>query len=287
MAMTGLTKVVCMASITLERVRAYHDKKPRRICFSITHKNALKRSSSPSQYIGTFNVPFGETIQHLFPFQLKRNYSDKIHPDAMWLSIQSEEVYSRAKDWVDAQDGRVFFRDCLYTSVALDMNVDADKKFTYIGALEEKAKKSGDTEATLALTQKYVEAISSYPLYLQADMVVAVPPSLGKDPQKHLPSRIATLVAKQLNKTDITHHLIAQNPKKPVKGLALEKKWEEWEKTQLSYNGDLTGKTIILLDDKYQSGSSIQYVAMILQKAGASQIYGLCAVSTQSNTDNQ
>ncbi len=45
-------------------------------------------------------------------------------------------------------------------------------------------------------------------------------------------------------------------------------------------------KTIILIDDKYQSGITIQYIAMKLQQAGAHEVYGLSFVKTLRDKDN-
>ncbi len=44
---------------------------------------------------------------------------------------------------------------------------------------------------------------------------------------------------------------------------------------------------ILLLDDLYQSGITMQYVAMKLQKAGAEKIFGLSIVKSLNDTDNQ
>ena len=45
-------------------------------------------------------------------------------------------------------------------------------------------------------------------------------------------------------------------------------------------------RTILLVDDLYQSGASINYVAMTLQQAGARAILGLAAEKTCRNDDN-
>lgn len=44
--------------------------------------------------------------------------------------------------------------------------------------------------------------------------------------------------------------------------------------------------SVILIDDKYQSGTTINFVASILRGAGAGAIYGLCIVKTARDTDN-
>ena len=76
-----------------------------------------------------------------------------------------------------------------------------------------------------------------------------------------------------------------------VKYCAFEEKWEVWEKAKVSFQKsadfNVNGKTIILIDDIYQSGITIQYIAMKLQQAGAKEVYGLCFEKTLRDTDNK
>jgi hypoxanthine phosphoribosyltransferase len=46
------------------------------------------------------------------------------------------------------------------------------------------------------------------------------------------------------------------------------------------------GKSIVVVDDLYQSGLTINYVAEELRLAGAKEVLGLAAVKTLSNDDN-
>jgi len=46
---------------------------------------------------------------------------------------------------------------------------------------------------------------------------------------------------------------------------------------------DFEGKDIVLLDDLYMSGITLQYVAMKLKEAGAGKVYGLCLVKSFGN----
>lgn len=46
---------------------------------------------------------------------------------------------------------------------------------------------------------------------------------------------------------------------------------------------DLEGKSILLVDDLYQSGLTMQYVAMILKNAGCSRVFGLTLVKSLGN----
>lgn len=276
-----------MRLITPDSVQEYQARSPKRICFTHQHTGALKRSWP--RYEGTFNVPFNDSFGRLFPFPLfpvkKPKYDN---PDAHWYSIQNKEAFEEIQSWIQKQGSRVFLRDCLSASIALSYNLDMKgKSHTPIGYWEDQAKNYGNSDAIVHLVHECVNAINSYGLYSQADYIAAVPPSKDKKSAQDLPFQVAQLVAKQTNKQHITENFCMAFSKKPVKTLQLEDRWNEWEKTELSYSGDLTGKTIILIDDKYQSGTSIHYVARKLQEAGAVQVYGLCLVKTMRDTDNQ
>ena len=92
----------------------------------------------------------------------------------------------------------------------------------------------------------------------------------------------------RLGKGDITGYFHFGAEKKSVKSATLDNKWNSWEETQLTFGGiDIIDKKVILIDDKYQSGTTIQYIAMKLQEAGVYQVYGLSMVKTMRDTDNQ
>ena len=141
-------------------------------------------------------------------------------------------------------------------------------------------------DAIKALAEHCINTITRIPLYRYADMVCATPsrPEKGFD----LPSEVVSIVSDRIKKEDITGHFEFGEKKPPLKSAPLDDKWDAWDESQLIFdNIDITNKKIILIDDKYQSGTTIQYVAMKLQMAGASEVYGLSMVKTMRDTDNR
>lgn len=276
-----------MEPITKASVEAARSKEPKRICFGTIHKAEPKRSTG-GKYTGTFNAPFGDGFSKIFPYELFPNKHDSFHDASVWLSISTEDEFQKIGQWVNHQGDRVFLRDCLYTSIALSHNFcDAKEgERTEIGDLEYRAKQHQDEDAVKALAKHCVRTINDLPLYKDADLVCAVPPK--PDKAFDLPSRIASLVSKKLNMEDVTGHFNFGAKKQSVKSASLDDKWSAWENAKLTFSGfDIKDKNIILIDDKYQSGTTIQFIAMKLQEAGAHQIYGLSIVKTMKDTDNQ
>ena len=275
-----------MGKITKETIDQAWEKEPKRICFATTHASEPKRKASPP-YVGTINVPFGEGFGRLFPFQLFPNPRDIYHEDSYWLGIKSEEDFEKINAWVKSQGNLVFLRDCLYASIAMSQNRTAPdvSDMTEIGELEYQAKEYHDMGAVELLAVHCANTIMSIPLYSKADLVCAVPsrPSKGFD----LPSLAVSTVSEMVKKENITHHFSFRGGKESVKSVTRDERWNVWHDALITFNGNLTDKRIILIDDKYQSGTTIQYIAMKLQDAGAHHVVGLCMVKTMRDTDNQ
>ncbi|MCH7958775.1 MAG: hypothetical protein IID08_01500 [Candidatus Hydrogenedentes bacterium] len=282
--LSDLNKLPQITRKTVEETRA---KEPKRICFSVYETGEPKRSKNPS-FVGTFNVPFGEGFSRLFPWTLFPNKHDKFHKESVWLSISDEQEFLKIEAWVKSQGPRVFLRDCLSTSVALSHNFcnTTDGKRTDIGQLEFLAKNQHDADATRTLSKYSLDAIRELEHYRTTNFIAAVPPRPSKE--YDLPSEIVKQISNDCsNMSDITGYFHFGNDKHSLKSVSLDGKWDSWEEADLSIDCDLTGKDVILLDDKYQSGCTIQFVAMKLQEAGARQIFGLSLVKTMRDTDNQ
>ncbi|CAA6603799.1 conserved hypothetical protein [Rhodospirillaceae bacterium LM-1] len=272
--------------ITKERVEKLHALTPKRISFAYANKEQPRRSSSP--YIGIFTVSFVETIGLLFNAEtgLDLYYSPKnskfIH------SFKSENDFLLVSDWVRRQGTRHFLRDCLELSVALDQNLTDNQNSTHtqLGKWESMAKGQFSQEAIAGLVGCYVSTIRELPFYRDTRYIAAVPPRPGK--LYDLPSTLAAKIAEALGIENLTTRFSYAGQKGAIKTLSINDKWAAWEQAGLSFSPALENRpSIILIDDKYQSGITLQFVASKLRAAGAGDIYGLCAVKTLRDDDNQ
>lgn len=277
--------------ITYERVLECRGRAPRRIDFARTRPDQPKRSTDP-RWVGSFSVPFDKTIKPLFKAATGFDFIHKtsvFHGKEMenyFLSIKTEDDFTRIQNWVAAQGTLVFLRDCLDLSLALDSNfVEVGGPYTTLGELEHKAKASQDADALETLGDLLINAIRDLPFYKDTKMVMAVP--AAKEKLFDLPSVLAQRVAFTLSKEDLTSRFAFHGAKGQVKDCALEEEWLQLESADLRYTGsNLAGACVILIDDKYQSGTTMQYVAMKLQEAGAKRVYGISLVKTLRDGDN-
>jgi predicted amidophosphoribosyltransferase len=272
-----------MQLITKELALAIHAKSPRRKCFA-DHSAVQKKKERP-----TFSV-FAKGVSRIFEAQtgLSLSYSKK--HDNYWCFLTPAQIET-AEAWERRQGKLIYLKDCLPISVALDTNLEDNMtgNHTHLGALESRAKNERNSLAIAELVEIVGETVLDMPYYKDAHFICAVPPSPKKD--FDLPATLTAQISQKVGKPDITHGFVFQNPKSSVKGVSFEEKWDVWESTWLNYQQatsgvDIRDKTVVLIDDKYQSGMTIQFIAMKLQQAGVSQVYSLSVVKTLRDTDN-
>ena len=271
-------------TITKKEVLALDKIKPRRICFASTHKDALRRGDAP--YIGKFVVPFAETIYPIFYAKTGIELFESKKFGNFWRSIKSEKEYQKIEGFISEERDTVFLRDTLALSIALSENMNDSGVRTKIGELEYQAKYQQDQTSERQLADICKEAIKHLPFYNKTSILCSVPASGNSN--KSIPRRITGYIAKNMDLHDISECILWSSSKPPLKDVSKEQKWDVLCKGNLIVQSGVKfkGKDVILLDDLYQSGITMQHVAMKLQEAGASRIFGIALVKSRTNTDN-
>lgn len=267
----------------VQTIQALASGQTRRKCFG-EHSGIQEKKKDGSV---TFSVNFKESIQPVFEAMtgLELQFSSRFKN--YWCFIKQEDI-EKVKEWERAQGCRVFIRDNLSISIALGMysSDPTGNHTTEIGKLVHQAKYRGDATALAELAARCVATIKSLPYYHKASCICAVPPHPSKQ-KLDVPSEITALIAKKLKIENITGNFKYSGEKAHLKNLELAEKWPALEKAGLSYKGSLTGKKVILIDDLYQSGITMQFVAMKLQAVGTHHVYGLNMAKNLGDTDNK
>ena len=270
-----------MEIITEDTVLAAHNKKPKRRCFA-NDSGIQKNKSRP-----TFSV-YMKSAKKIFEAQTGQFLNYNPQYDNYWKYVSEEEIV-QIEEWERKQHSLVYLRDCLSLSIAVDVNLtdNTSGQYTGIGRLEHNGKNDKDMEAVKEIADITSDVIQSLPYYKDADLICSVPPDHANF---NLPKCVTSLVSGKINKQDVTGGFIFGEEKSSVKNSSVDKKWDVWESAQVSFQNtselNVKDKTVILIDDKYQSGITIQYIAMKLQQAGACEVYGFSFVKTLSDTDN-
>lgn len=266
-------------SITEEKIYEFAaDTHAKRICFSRIQKHALWKTEDGEDMI---TVPFGDSIDMLLKEQTGVSLR-KANSGKYYQKLSGEEC-EKVKAFVAENSDVVFLRDLLDVSVALSLNFEDDcETHTPIGELEGNAKYDNSEEDKEKLAAEVDAFIGRNALYANADCVCAVPPT--SDEEDNLPNNIVGRLTK-FNGTNISNNVRWTSKSVSLKNADGADKLEMLKHSgfEIDEGTDLKGKTVVLVDDLYMSGITLQYVAMKLKEAGAAKIYGLCFVKSLSN----
>ena len=176
------------------------------------------------------------------------------------------------------------FDDELDFCFALDMNFVQPEsgERTHVGGLEFRAKWRDDAASLDELARLMAGQIASNRVLASADLIASIPGNPGK--ATHIPDELVDQIADlvddldvvQLQKTVVTQEL---------KTLALEDKLQVLQGA-FACPSSVRGKSVLLIDDLYQSGSTMWRVAQVLKAQGARKVYGLACVKSWRDSGN-
>jgi predicted amidophosphoribosyltransferase len=246
-------------------------------------------------------LPFPETFENAFasmytrPFYANRASGGRLQ---LWLNDTAgeDEPPADATTWVEAVGKYVALRDSLAISFAIDFTCvggNPNDVKTIVATLRRAAKPYGTEtankehrKAAKKLAEKCLAALNELSCYDVADCVVAIPPS---DPEKeyNLPQCLAALISEKLGLEDLSESVVTVEKRESVKEAALSEKLLTLRGTIGVTPEVFQGRRVLLIDDLYQSGTTMNYCAQLLLEAGAEAILGLACEKTCRNDDNQ
>ncbi|MEM7047685.1 MAG: hypothetical protein AAF442_08595 [Pseudomonadota bacterium] len=264
----------------------------KRICFGQYDKQKPKEHETKKPYYGAINLPFtNEGFDGIFPADLFPNKQDEHNNRSVWRSIKTEEEFNEITQWCEDRKDYVYLNGCFLT-IALGMYIQ-HKEASSLTELGEIIRQTKERKCPISLKkiEKRIDTFfDKHPEYKNVDGICAVPGNKNKP--YHLPNDLANYIAKQLNKPNYTNHLHLARQKESIKEVTkdkgfLKQKLDIWKNAAPTYGGpSLENKRLLLVDDNYQSGASIHYVAMVLCGHGVCSIYGLCMTKTARDTAN-
>jgi hypothetical protein len=197
--------------------------------------------------------------------------------------------------WLASLAPFVVCRDLLAVSMAVDFDReggDPSKPHTLVAELRTRAKPydkppTGDCYAAAnhlaTLMLQMIEVVKPYSF---ATIVVPMPAS---SPAKSfdLPTVLSQQLAARLSVLDGTLAVRPVKPRSQIKDLSLIEKLSALEGSFVIDANAVHDRVVLLVDDLYQSGASMNFVGMKLLEAGARAILGLAAEKTCRNDDNK
>ncbi len=138
----------------------------------------------------------------------------------------------------------------------------------------------GDRAKAITLAQLYADFIRLHPTYCRATLLAAVPASNSNKPFD-LPAVLADEIAKITGQTNVSGELRKTRPTRPMKEFrTVQEKIENLRDAFAANPNTFAGRPVILIDDIYQTGFSINEAARAVASAGATPVLGLVATKT-------
>lgn len=163
----------------------------------------------------------------------------------------------------------------------LPTEIPQEFRYTPIGHLVFRAKYRGDQTALASIAEKLTEFVKRHPRYDRAKFVTCVPRSSSRgwvDVAEPLARQLASALPKQ--------RVILQRAQDVGSQKEVSEETERYlrqEGTMLSRDA-LDGQSVVVIDDMYGSGGSMQEAARVLRQAGAGEVLGLAATKTLKYT---
>lgn len=237
-------------------------------------------------------------------WKASENYSNMSN---LWLpeGCYNQNTVNRFLDWCEEVTNDVlwldlnrniqeYFNDELDYCVASDFNIVYGEGRTELGEAEYQLKYNIENITTIE-RNKYTDIVMSkmlnnckyIPIVDRLNWYVSPMPATEAGKMK-IAWQIAEEIARQLRLLFVNPVLCCDKPQ--MKQLSIKEKIETWE--QIYYNNGVTldreirGKNIIVIDDLYQSGTTMWEYARFLKTLGARSVFGVVCVKSLKDSDN-
>jgi len=255
----------------------------------------------PELYPNLFLLRFPELVQK----SRRKRWELAKHGKSSFLSFESNilstEELETADEWAERfsqyvllglnENIDIVFSNELDFCLALDYNyVDGfPGTSTPYAAAKNQLKFHKNITAVDILSNGLSKALRELKLMFQVrNPVLSIVPSHVD--KCSVPRKLAKAVSKEVSIPFIDH--ILHCDKQSLRFLPFSDKIAEWnrlysDKNCIQLSDNVAGKTVFLIDDLYQSGTTLWSCAKHLKQAGAIAVIGLVCVKTFRDTDNQ
>jgi len=147
-----------------------------------------------------------------------------------------------------------------------------------VGELVYRLKYQSDLSALPPLLEKAGDLFEQYPDFAQVDALVTVPSSEQRrvDPV----SEVAALVGKQLDRPVWAGALVKTRKTAPQKDMVTRVQKRTNVAGAFAAQVDVRGKRLLVIDDLFDSGATLEEVTRVLRRAGASRLHVLTLTRT-------
>lgn len=261
--------------------------------FSLTSYRIKDAGNNQLLVLATGNRMYKTILTRAFPDHFMSRAFDDIYGNFEWgtyIHDVDAEMRQQVVALLNLCKQHVFIQDDLTETFALGYHTETTPtggwRYSQMRDLVYGAKPysrpvtAAHREKASVLAQAYATFITQHPSYSRATVVAAVPGRAEKT--FDLPAELAGQIAVSCGKIDGHQALKKVRPTRPAKDCKTEQ--EKIDNVRNAFaappGADLTGKDVILIDDIYQSGHTLNEVGRVLLEAGARSVFGLVATKT-------
>jgi predicted amidophosphoribosyltransferase len=147
--------------------------------------------------------------------------------------------------------------------------------------LEHHAKEAQNAQAVTELSRRLAAAIPRHPTLARADAIAAMPARPSST--FHLPVQLVRQIGTEIGRPVGLNLTKAEHPK--LRTLPIEQKLAALAGV-FSLGESVRGKSVLIVDDLYQSGVTAWSLAKFLKAQGAREVYAPACVKSWRDTDN-
>lgn len=261
--------------------------------FSLIDFRIADASNSQILVLVTGNRMYKTILTRAFPDHFMSRAFDDIYSNFEWgtyIHGANPEMRQQVAALLNLCKQHVFIQDDLTETFALGYHTETTAtggwRYTPMRELVYGAKPysrpvtAAHREKAADLAHAYAAFIAQHPSYSRATVVTAVPGRAEKS--FDLPAELAGQIAVSCGKIDGRQYVQKVRQTRPVKDCKTEQ--EKINNVRNAFavasDADLTDKDVILIDDIYQSGFTLNEVGRVLFEAGARSVFGLVATKT-------
>ncbi|MCH7745105.1 MAG: phosphoribosyltransferase [Chloroflexi bacterium] len=253
-------------------------------------------------YAGNRKFSFSDLVGKAFPRVEIENESNESAlfsfrvKETCWINRTDQVTINEVKKFLELLRHHISIDDELDESHALsphnipDPDEDDEWHLTPIGQLVNRTKDYSGQKAfrsKAAFDQIYIhilDFINAHPTYHRASIIASVPSS---DSSKiiTLPRAIASNVSEQLGKRLLVPKRLRSIPsQKDYDQTAQVVSRKELQSGTVGVSDNIEGASVILIEDLYETGGSIEETARACRSAGATDVLGLAITKTAKAT---
>lgn len=264
------------------------------LCYRVKSWNMGSVESGLTARIEATTHPADTTLPRLFALAFPEARITMAGAREEWAGFHiGREAEFRVEDWpsdfeafLDLLSKVITVCDACDVSHCIDLyrtpvetaDSPEDWPYTRTGNLIYKAKYWRDEDALVECGKLLLDVARRHPCLRESRVVCAMPPSSDHGDRPDLPARWADILSESLSSHQL--QLARTRPVSSQKGMAEAEKRKANQSGSMLCQEDLTGKSVLVLDDLYMSGETLAEAVRALRAAGADRVYALCGAKT-------